>query len=119
MTIVALTLALIALWAFLPALENGFVNFDDGLYVTDSAWLHEGLTWRSARWAFEHFYASNWHPLTWLSHMLDCQFFGLQPGIQVRSILICAHEADNIIFSFESYILRNHQGVFGSRMNEP
>jgi len=90
-TIVALTLALIALWAFLPALENGFVNFDDGLYVTDSAWLHEGLTWRSARWAFEHFYASNWHPLTVLSHMLDRELFGLDPrGHHLTSIVLHA-----------------------------
>lgn len=90
-TIVALTLALIALWIFLPALENGFVNFDDGLYVTDSPWLHEGLSLRSATWAFGQFYASNWHPLTVLSHMLDQELFGLDPrGHHLTSVILHA-----------------------------
>jgi protein O-mannosyl-transferase len=57
-----------------------FVNIDDGPYVYDNPVVLKGLTLEGFRWAFTTGHASNWHPLTWLSHMLDCQFYGLQPG---------------------------------------
>ena len=75
------SLLVVAVFAvYLPAIYLGFVNFDDQYYVTDNLHLHDGLTWANIRWAFSTFYASNWHPLTWLSHMLDCQLFGLNPA---------------------------------------
>jgi tetratricopeptide (TPR) repeat protein len=64
--------------AFLPAASNDFTNYDDNLYVTKNAQVQQGLTWESAHWAFCNVDVSNWHPLTWLSHILDCQFFGLR-----------------------------------------
>jgi tetratricopeptide (TPR) repeat protein len=57
-----------------------FVNFDDPDYVTENPMVQRGLSVRGVIWAFTHFYASNWHPLTWISHMLDCQLFGLHAG---------------------------------------
>ena len=57
-----------------------FVNFDDCQYVYHNKHVLDGLTRSGIAWAFSHFYASNWHPLTWISHMLDCQFYGLWPG---------------------------------------
>jgi tetratricopeptide (TPR) repeat protein len=85
-----LLLGLVA-WAFLPVLHNGFVNYDDGRYITANPHVQAGLSWANVRWAFESTAASNWHPLTWLSHMLDCQLFGLNPrGHHLTSLLIHA-----------------------------
>ena len=57
-----------------------FVNFDDHEYVVDNLVVGNGLSWVGIKWAFTAFYAANWHPLTWLSHMLDVSFFGLDSG---------------------------------------
>jgi hypothetical protein len=57
-----------------------FVHYDDRQYVFENLVVQTGLTLEGFRWAFTTNHASNWHPLTWLSHMLDCQFYGLQPG---------------------------------------
>lgn len=65
---------------FLPSVRHGFLTYDDPAYVTQNAHVSAGLTWAGVRWAFTSIEASNWHPLTWLSHMLDCELFGLWPG---------------------------------------
>jgi len=57
-----------------------FVNFDDPDYVTANNAVKGGLTLSGITWAFTRFYASNWHPLTWISHMLDCEIFGMHPA---------------------------------------
>lgn len=59
---------------------HDFVRFDDGPYVYENAVVQRGLTLDGIRWALTAFHASNWHPLTWLSHMLDCELYGLDPG---------------------------------------
>ncbi len=66
---------ILALW---PVVHAGFINYDDNDYVTSNAWVQAGLTWKSVGWAFTSNHASNWHPLTWLTHMLDVQLFGKQ-----------------------------------------
>lgn len=71
----ALTLA-----AFWPVLGNGFVNYDDTAYVTENPAVLAGLTPTGVAWAFREAHFANWHPVTWLSHMLDAQLFGLQAG---------------------------------------
>ena len=70
----AMTLAL-----YLPAVRHDFLTYDDQQYVTENPPVQSGLTVKGLVWAFG-FHASNWHPLTWISHMLDCQIFGLHPG---------------------------------------
>ncbi len=60
--------------------QFGFLNFDDPEYVTENYHVRAGLTWEGAVHAFTSFQAANWHPLTWLSHMLDCQIFGVAAG---------------------------------------
>jgi len=57
-----------------------FVNYDDRQYVTKNHHVQDGLTIESIKWSFTAIHASNWHPLTWLSHMLDCQIYGMNPG---------------------------------------
>ncbi len=57
-----------------------FIQYDDHEYVYENTHVRRGLTWEGAGWAFTTLWAGNWHPLTWLSHMLDCELFGLRPG---------------------------------------
>jgi len=72
-------LGLITLGLYLPLLHHGFVEYDDQQYVTDNPRVQAGLTWAGLVWAFG-FHAGNWHPLAWLSHMLDCQLYGARAG---------------------------------------
>ena len=60
--------------------SHAFVSFDDPIYVTENPQVRGGLSWTGVVWAFTTFHDSNWFPLTWLSHMLDCQLFGLESG---------------------------------------
>ncbi len=57
-----------------------FLNFDDGMYVYENPVVQQGLRWPGVAWAFRYAAIGHWHPLTWLSHMADCQLFGLWPG---------------------------------------
>ncbi len=66
--------------SFASVLDHDFVPFDDPLYVTENPRVQAGLTWEGVVWAFTSTHASNWHPLTWLSHMLDVELYGLEPG---------------------------------------
>ncbi|MEP6602978.1 MAG: tetratricopeptide repeat protein [Spartobacteria bacterium] len=78
---VAVCLFLCALvWlVFGQTLSHGFTNYDDEKYVFKNAHVSSGLNAREIGWAFTHAHAANWHPVTWISHMLDCQLFGLNP----------------------------------------
>ena len=87
--LISLTLFLLVVGTFFPTVHNDFVGFDDPDYVTANAHVQRGLTWETVPWAFRSTAACNWHPLTWLSHMLDVQLFGLQPwGHHLTSILL-------------------------------
>ncbi|HEX8678644.1 MAG TPA: tetratricopeptide repeat protein, partial [Chthoniobacterales bacterium] len=77
---ICIALALIAWLVFGETRFHDFVNYDDGEYVYKNPQVTRGLTVAGAVWAFSHTYAANWHPLTWLSHMLDAQLFGLNAG---------------------------------------
>jgi protein O-mannosyl-transferase len=75
----------------LPLLRNDFINFDDPLFITANLHVRAGLTRESARWAFTSMEGGSWQPLTWLSHTLDCQLFGLYPsGHHLSSLLLHA-----------------------------
>jgi protein O-mannosyl-transferase len=77
---VCLVLAAITFAVFGQTLTHEFVDFDDNHYVYENPVVTQGLTLNGIAWAFTGAHASNWHPLTWLSHMLDCQLYGLHPG---------------------------------------
>ena len=71
-----------------------FLNFDDPEYVTSNAVLHGGITAQSLRWAFLAPHSGHYHPITWLSHALDCQLFGLEPGAHhLTSVFVHAMNA--------------------------
>ena len=80
--LIALLLALATLLVYLPVTRFDFLNYDDNDYVTGNRVVQNGLTFAGIKWAFTTVHASNWHPLTWLSHMADCELFGLNPGAQ-------------------------------------
>src|SRR5437667_7084143 len=91
---VAIFLLVIVWFAFGPALTHGFIDYDDHRYVDQNPTVTNGLTLDGIRWAFTHVHASNWHPLTTISHMLDCQLYGLQPwGHHLTNILLHAAAA--------------------------
>ena len=73
-----LAVAVVAL--YWRVLANGFVDFDDDLYMTNNDYVKSGFTLNGVRWAFGNATNGNWHPLTWMSHMLDVQWFGLNPA---------------------------------------
>ncbi|HEY5998499.1 MAG TPA: tetratricopeptide repeat protein [bacterium] len=75
--IILVLLAAITLSAYWPVLGNGFVGIDDDQYITHNPAVTRGLSWNGAAWALGTFHAGNWHPLTWLSHMIDVTLFGM------------------------------------------
>src|SRR6202167_2786180 len=79
-TLLCLLLVLLTLAFYNPILRNGFTNLDDEVYVLHNTHVRAGLTWDTLKYAFASFDAGNWHPLTWLSHALDCQLFKLNPA---------------------------------------
>jgi tetratricopeptide (TPR) repeat protein len=75
-----LGLAAMVWLVFGQTVHHQFINLDDGAYVYKNPQVFRGLTSEGIIWAFTQSHAANWHPLTWLSHMLDCQLYGLSPG---------------------------------------
>jgi tetratricopeptide (TPR) repeat protein len=87
----ALAIGIAAIAVYLPALGNQFVNLDDTQYVSENPMVSGGLTLPAVRWAFTTGHASNWHPLTWISHQLDVELFALQPaGHHLTNLLLHA-----------------------------
>jgi hypothetical protein len=78
---IALALAAITLALFSPLCQYDFIGFDDQAYVTENPYVRSGLNGNSLAWAFQTSTAGNWHPVTWISHFLDVQFFGVEPGL--------------------------------------
>ncbi|MGA8153159.1 MAG: hypothetical protein WB952_19565 [Terriglobales bacterium] len=89
--LIALALGILALSIYSPALNCQFVNYDDDHYVTENLHVQSGLTWSTWHWALTSTEQANWHPLTWLSHALDYQMFGLNAaGHHATSVLLHA-----------------------------
>jgi tetratricopeptide (TPR) repeat protein len=87
--IVAAFLVVLTIAAFWPVFGHGFIAYDDEQYITSNFRVQSGITKDSIIWAFTSSYASNWHPLTWISHMLDYRLFGPKP---------LGHHAVNLLF---------------------
>ena len=89
-----LILAVIAVFG--QTYGHDFINYDDNEYVYENSHVSRGLTRDGFAWALTSFHASNWHPLTWLSHMLDCQFYQLHPG---------GHHLTNVLFHASAAVI--------------
>ena len=94
--LICVVLTLATFIAFEPVRHNEFVQYDDHTYVTENPHVTGGITHQSVTWAFTTPYACNWHPLTWLSHMLDCELFGLNP---------VGHHLTNLLFHIANSLL--------------
>ena len=91
---VYLLLALTAGVAYWPALHHGFVDYDDNVYVFENSHVQSGLGLAGIKWAWTTAHANFWHPVTWLSHMLDCQLYGSKPaGHHLTSLVLHAASA--------------------------
>ena len=103
-------LALATIATYHPVSSHPFLDFDDSKYVTQNARVQAGLSWSTVQWAFTTYYASNWHPLTWLSHALDCQMFGLDPaGPHEINLLL---QVVNVLLMF--WVLQSATGRLGA-----
>lgn len=87
--LIYIVLAIITFAAYEPILHNSFVTFDDDSYIYDNSNITSGLTIKNIIWSFTNIHANNYHPLTSISHMLDCQLYRLYPG---------GHHLTNLVF---------------------
>ncbi len=94
--LVSLLLILATFVAYWQVWNHDFVYYDDNVYVTENKHVQAGLTTEGIVWSLTAIYASNWHPLTWLSHMLDCQLFGMDAGW---------HHLTNLLFHISNALL--------------
>ncbi len=94
---ICLLLAVVTFALYSPAIGHPFIfNYDDSTYVIDNSHVQAGLTWQTVGWALTSTAYSNWHPLTWLSHALDCALYGLNPH---------GHHATNVLFHVLNVVL--------------
>ena len=77
---ICIALAVLTWFVFSQTLWHDFINYDDPRYVYENTKITSGLSLSGIAWAFTHIHSMNWHPLTTMSHMLDCQFYGLKAG---------------------------------------
>jgi tetratricopeptide (TPR) repeat protein len=89
-------LTLVTLLVYWPLAGHKFIDLDDPIYISHNPHVKAGLTGSGVLWAFQSGYASNWHPLTWISHMADCQLYGLNPA---------GHHLTNLLFHLANTLL--------------
>ena len=77
---IAIALAVVTLAIYAQVIGHRFISLDDPTYIRENPMVNRGVTAAGLAWAFTTFYAANWHPLTWISHMIDCQLFGTNAG---------------------------------------
>src|SRR5208283_5257286 len=105
---VCLFLAAVTLAVYWPLHESGFIEFDDPQYVSRNEQVNKGLSLPGFRYAFTTPVVGNWHPVTTLSHILDCQFFGVNPGPQ-HLVNVAFHIANSCLLFL---LLKRMTGAF-------
>lgn len=89
-------LAVVTIGVFARVVHHDFICYDDPDYVTQNSIVQDGLTWDGIVWAFKSKVAANWHPLTWISHMIDCEIYGKNPA---------GHHLTNLLFHVANTLL--------------
>jgi len=103
-------IATLTILAYSPIFQADFAGYDDSLYVTGNDWVRYGLNLKSISWAFTHFHSANWHPLTWLSHMLDCELYGMNPlGHHLTNLLLHIANSTLLYIIFVSFTRSRYQ----------
>src|SRR5438094_3075929 len=94
--LILLGLTVMTFASYAQVIGHQFITLDDPTYIQGNSMVNRGLTRAGIAWAFTTFYAANWHPLTWISHMIDCQLFGTNAG---RHLLVNAliHLANTLL----------------------
>jgi Tfp pilus assembly protein PilF len=94
--LILLGLAVVTFGIYAQVIGHQFITLDDPTYIQENPMVNRGVNSAGLAWAFTTFYATNWHPLTWISHMIDCQLFGMNPG---RHLLVNAliHVANTLL----------------------
>ena len=87
--VIAILLFAAIVLLYSPVRNFSFLNFDDNIYITENSIVQSGLSWSNIRWAFDPMNGRDWHPLTWISHMIDVSTFGIDAG---------AHHLVNVFF---------------------
>ena len=106
--VVCLVLALLTAACYWPVTHYGFIAYDDPQYIVENSHVNSGFTWSGIGWALTRSCSANWHPLTWFSHMLDCQLYGLAaPGHHFTSLLL--HILNSLLLFF---LLKEITGAF-------
>jgi protein O-mannosyl-transferase len=96
--ILCAALAVLTFAVYAPAIFHPFVNYDDNVYVWDNPHVQEGISVSTLTWAMTAMDSANWHPVTWVSHALDCQLYGLNPhGHHLTNVLL---HAINVVLLF-------------------
>lgn len=95
--LLVLVLVAAVLAVYLPVRQYPFFSVDDYLYIADNPHVQTGLNWSTLKWALTDIGSGEWHPLTWLSHALDCQIFGLRPGLH--------HEVNVLLHAINAVLL--------------
>src|SRR6185436_669255 len=96
---IAAALALSVLVIYAQVAKHDFINFDDPDYILTNAHVSSGLSAANVAWAFTHYHASNWHPLTWISHMADVSLFGLDGGKHAL-VSVVFHAINSVLLFF-------------------
>ena len=94
--VIYLFLTATCLIAFWQVMQCDFIDYDDHVYITKNIHIRDGITKQAIQWAFTTVDAANWHPLTWMSHMLDVQLFGFNPHW---------HHLTNLLFHIANVLL--------------
>jgi Flp pilus assembly protein TadD len=94
--LISLALVLATLALYWPTARFEFINLDDPTYILQNPKVSQGLTGPGVKWAFTSYYGANWHPLTWISHMVDVSLFGLKPA---------GHHLTNVAFHAANVLL--------------
>src|SRR5882762_437077 len=81
--LILLGLAVVTFALYAQVIGHQFITLDDPTYIQENPMVNRGVTLAGLAWAFTTFHAANWHPLTWISHMIDCQLFGMNAGHQL------------------------------------
>src|SRR5437763_12675894 len=99
---IVLGLAVITFGIYAQVIRHQFITLDDGWYIKNNPMVNRGVTLAGLAWAFTTFYEANWHPLTWIAHMIDSQLFGLNAGghLLVNALIHVANTL--LVFAFLS-----------------
>src|SRR5436305_6909883 len=89
-------LGLLVIVVYAQTTKFDFINLEDNLYVYGNPALQNGLSWEFVKWAFTSFWSANWHPLTWLSHGVDVELFGISAGSH-HSVNVVLHLINSIL----------------------